>query len=319
VTLRLDESQVPALLEAFDLGDRGSLSDGPVATGRLGAIWRLDTERGSWAVKREVELTDDDLPEILDGAAFQQAALEAGVPAPVIRRTRSGDLFADVGAVHVRVQGWVEMEPPDIGLDPVAIGRQVAALHLVDFVGSIGEHPWYRQPVGADRWRELIIALRARRAPFADELDALVPELVAMEAYLGRPPRALRTCHRDLWADNVRRTPDGGLCVFDFDNAGLADPSQELAAVLVEYAGSDAERARTLADAYASAGGPGRVERETDFAMPIAQLAHILEEGCRRWLAATTDVGRADNEAWVREFLDRPLTPAVIDNLLAAL
>lgn len=52
--------------------------------------------------------------------------------------------------------------------------------------------------------------------------------------------------------------------------------------------------------------------------MPIAQLAHIVEEGCRRWLAADTDAGRADNETWVREFLDRPLTIAVIEALLAA-
>jgi hypothetical protein len=39
--------------------------------------------------------------------------------------------------------------------------------------------------------------------------------------------------------------------------------------------------------------------------------------GWRRWLAATTDAGRADNEGWVREFLDRPLTRSVIEALLA--
>ena len=50
--------------------------------------------------------------------------------------------------------------------------------------------------------------------------------------------------------------------------------------------------------------------------MPIAQLLHIVDEGCRRWLAATADEDRADNEAWVREFLDRPLTRQVIDALL---
>ena len=141
---------------------------------------------------------------------------------------------------------------------------------------------------------------------------------MALEAYLGAAPRTLRTCHRDLWADNVRRAHDGRLCVFDFDNAGLADPSQELAAVLVEYGGSDPARARSIRDAYAEAGGPGRVERRSDFAMPIAQLCHIVEEGCRRWLASTTDAERADNEGWVREFLDRPLTLALIEALLSS-
>ena len=106
--------------------------------------------------------------------------------------------------------------------------------------------------------------------------------------------------------------------MFDFDDAGLADPSQELAADprRVLHGGS-ARRAGLLRAAYAEAGGPGRVEDPTDFAMPIAQLSHILAEGCRRWLTATTDAERADNEGWVREFVDRPLTRAVIDALLA--
>jgi aminoglycoside phosphotransferase (APT) family kinase protein len=190
-------------------------------------------------------------------------------------------------------------------------------MHLVDFAGTIGLDPWYTEPVSAARWSEILTALRARRAPFADELDALIPELVALERYLGEPPRALRTCHRDLCADNVRRTRDGGLCVFDFDDAGLADPSQELAAVLVEYATTNPARAPFIRAAYREGRGPGRVDRPTDFAMPIAQLAHIVEKGCRRWLIATTDADRSDNESWVREFLDRPLTRTVIESLLA--
>jgi Ser/Thr protein kinase RdoA (MazF antagonist) len=309
---------VEALVVAFDLGASGDLSDGPVARGRLGSIWRLDTDRGSWAVKEEDDLTEADLPELLGGAAFQEAVLAAGIRVPAVRRSASGDIFATIGGVPVRVFAWVDLDPPDIALDPVAIGRLVAALHCVDFGGEVGEHPWYSAPVGRARWSEIVGDLRQRHAPFVDELDALVPELVAMEDLLGEAPRDLRTCHRDLWADNVRRVvaADGELCVFDFDNAGLADPSQELAAVLVEYAGMDPSRAAVIRGAYADAGGPGRAERPTDFAMPIAQLAHIVEEGCRRWLAATDDAGRADNAGWVREYLDRPLTRDLIAGLL---
>ena len=86
--------------------------------------------------------------------------------------------------------------------------------------------------------------------------------------------------------------------------------------VLVEY-GAEPGRAGLIRAAYAEAGGPGRVEDATDFAMAIAQLSHILVEGCRRWLAATTDAERADNEGWVREFVDQPLTRDVIAALLA--
>ena len=51
--------------------------------------------------------------------------------------------------------------------------------------------------------------------------------------------------------------------------------------------------------------------------MAIAQLSHILVEGCRRWLTADDDAERADNEGWVREFVDQPLTRDGIAALLA--
>lgn len=315
--MTLADSRVPALLAAFDLGDAGQLSDGPVACGRLGSIWRLDTAEASWAVKEVGDVDADVLTELLEGAAFQEAAAGDGVPVPQVRRTRDGAIVADLGETRARVTTWMDLDPPDLGLDAVALGTLVASLHRVPFTGTVGLDPWYAAPVGERAWRATIAALRTARAPFADDLDTIVPEQVALEAYLGGPPRALRTCHRDLWADNVRRTADGALCVFDFDNAGLADPSQELAAVLVEYAGTDPVRSRAIRDAYADAGGPGRVVGPRDFAMPIAQLAHIGAEGCRRWLAATSDDDRADNEGWVREFIDRPVTRRGIDALLS--
>ncbi len=313
----IGEAHVPAILAAFDLGSWGRLSDGPVASGKLGSIWRLDAEGGSWAVKHVTRVSRADQSEILEGAAFQEAARAAGVPTPEVRRTRTGELIATFDGLQARVHAWVDMEAPDTGLDPLELGRLLAGLHRVPFQGTVGQDHWYTDPVGADQWAELITSLRDRHAPFADEIAALVPEIVGLEAFLGGPSRAMRTCHRDLWADNVRRTRGGGLCVFDFDNAGLADPSQELALALVEYATSDPSRAPAIRAAYAEAGGPGRVEAPRDFAMPIAQLGHIVAAGSRRWLSATTDAERADNEAWVREFIARPLTRSIIDALLA--
>lgn len=258
-----------------------------------------------------------ELREMTEGAAFQEAALAAGVPVPAVRRTVDRRLIADLGGVRARVQRWVDLRPPDIGLDARDVGELVARLHQVPFAGTVGPDPWYGAPVGRRRWSELVERLRAAGAPFDAELAGLLPEILALEAVLGAPTRSQRTCHRDLWADNVRRTDGGGLCVFDFDNAGLADPSRELAAVLVEYAGWDRVRAGELRDAYAAAGGPGRVETPADFSMVIAQLHHIVQEACRRWLASSTDEERADNEGWVREYLDRPLSRTQIEALLA--
>ena len=70
----------------------------PVASGRVGAIWRLDTEAGGWAVKEVGALRRGELRSITEGAAFQEAALSrySGVPASV-RRTVDGRLIADTG------------------------------------------------------------------------------------------------------------------------------------------------------------------------------------------------------------------------------
>jgi thiamine kinase-like enzyme len=56
----------------------------------------------------------------------------------------------------------------------------------------------------------------------------------------------LRTCHRDLFADNVLGTEAGGLCVIDWENCGLADPSQELGLVAFDFGAGDPDRRKTL-------------------------------------------------------------------------
>jgi hypothetical protein len=177
--------------------------------------------------------------------------------------------------------------------------------------------PWYADPVGAARWGQLTRELADRGAPFAGQLDDFRGELEALEALIV-PPSSLRTCHRDLWADNLRATRAGELCVIDWDDTGLGDPSQELALVLFEFARHDPPRARALVDAYTMAGGPGRVRSAHDFTMPIAQLGHIGERSCQLWLDAADEGARNRAATLFGEFAGDALTRAVIDELLAA-
>jgi hypothetical protein len=53
--------------------------------------------------------------------------------------------------------------------------------------------------------------------------------------------------------------------------------------------------------------------------MLVAQLGHIARVGCERWLASSSDHERAGNAAWVREFLDEPVTVQVLDQILLAI
>lgn len=304
------------LARRFALGGAARLSDGPVARGKQGVVWRLETADGRWAVKLPFRPSTED--EVRLATAFQEAAHAAGVPTPQVRRTTDGEVFAPVEGRQARVYEWVDLCPPDTQLDPARVGAVVAAIHLVSVADQGPVDPWYREPVGADRWDRLVEQLRDAGAPFARRLADLRDELVALESWI-EPPQTIVTCHRDLWADNVLPTDDGGVCVIDWENSGPADPSQELGCVLFEFGRSDPGRARALVTAYSEAGGPASVSRRGHFSMLIAQLGHITQLAATDWLQPNPrSPDRADSAAWIGEVLDEPHARDLLESLLAS-
>jgi hypothetical protein len=311
----LDVRHASALADRYSLGADAVLS-GPVARGEQGQVWRLSTSLGTWAVKEL--LVRQSQSDACADADYQDAVRAAGVPMPGVVRTTTGDVLADLGPVLVRAYEWVDLHGPDLGLDPADVASVVASVHRVRVSGDGQVDPWHAEPVGSDRWDELVRALDTSGAPFSGDLARFRAELVALEGLLERP-RDLQTCHCDLWADNVLGTPNGRLCVIDWENCGPADPSQELGMVLFEFARGNARRARSLYDAYVDAGGPGRIDRPGNFSMAIAQIAHIAEHDCERWLdPAASTLDRERSARRFAEFISRPLTRAVIDELLDA-
>lgn len=299
---------------AYGLGSGATLT-GPAARGQLGQVWRLATDRGTYAVK---EWFGDPVPEEVERAArWEDGFAAGGAPVPRVHRTAGGAALTRVAGVPVRVHDWVEVLPADRGLDPEGVGEALAALHRVRLPVDGPVDPWSTDPVGEPRWRELCAELRAAGAPFAEPLAASVPTLLAAESVLAPVP-AVQVCHLDLWADNLRATAGGGLVALDWDNAGPGDPAGELLLVLFEFALGDPARARALVGAYRAAGGPGRMRGRGDATILLAQQGHILEYACRAWLA--TDPGdtaeRARLEAWAREGIDDPVTLETVDALL---
>ena len=300
----------------FGLGGAARLSDVPVARGKQGLVWRLDTTDGSWAVKEPFQRSGEG--EVRAATAFQEAACAAGIPAPQVRRTTEGCVFATCEGRQVRVYEWVDLQAPDAQIDPEQVGAVVAAIHCVSAADPGPPDPWYHEPIGAERWDQLAGQLLEAGAPFARRLADLRDELVALESWI-EPPDMLQTCHRDLWADNVLATADGGVCVIDWENSGPADPGQELGCVLFEFARTDPGRARALAGAYRQGGGPAAVNRRGHFSMLIAQLGHITEIAATDWLKPNPrSPQRADSAAWIGEVLDEPHTRELLDAILAA-
>ncbi|HSU35547.1 MAG TPA: aminoglycoside phosphotransferase family protein [Propionibacteriaceae bacterium] len=310
----LGTGSASAIAAEYDLGPVIDFT-GPVARGEQGEVWRLNSTSGSWAVKTTfapLSAAEAEVP-----GEFQARAEAEGVPAPTGRRSRDGHWLADVDDTAIRVFRWMEMEPPDPQLDPVLVGRTVAALHRVELPTRERPDEWYTEPIGAAAWAEIAAEAKRQRAPFADRLAAVCADLIDVESMM-HPMTAVQNGHRDLWADNVRGTPDGGILVIDWDNAGPADPSRELALVLFEFGRGRPDRLRLLYEAYLAHGGPGRIEFEADFSMVIAQLHHIGAMQLRRWLNPGLAVNdRARATASIAEFLDTPLNRPGVEEILA--
>ena len=145
----LDGGDAVTIADQFQLGDDARLS-GPVARGEVGQVWRLTTSLGSWAVKEPFEQPSREEAE--DDAVFQELVLARGVSMPKVMRTGAGEVLADVGDATVRVYGWIDLLARAARLDPVTVGRLVASIHGVKYVGQNPIDPWYTDPVGAARW-----------------------------------------------------------------------------------------------------------------------------------------------------------------------
>ncbi len=301
----------------FGLGTAITLS-GPVARGEVGEIRQLVTDRGRWAVKQDLDPPGpDDLAEAEASAEFHHRCWQAGIPTPEPVPSRRGGFVAEVGGEHVRAYSWVDLVDPDTGLDPATVGGLLARLHAVQARPQGPVHPWFEAPIGAREWRGVLKASRAAGAPYADRLAELVPHLLEVESIL-TPMRPVQTCHLDLWSDNLRRTTSGDLCVIDFDNAGPADPTREVAMLLFEVGQGNAERQQRLHEAYLTAGGTGRVTAREHFGMTVAQLHHIGHRHLTMWVAARDPEARARSLAGVEEFLAEPFLLADVDRLVSA-
>jgi Ser/Thr protein kinase RdoA (MazF antagonist) len=301
--------------DAFGLGRATSLGD-PVARGELGEVRRLETDRGTFAVKRRLDSWSIDEAET--STAYHRACWEAGIPTPEPLWATTGAFTAQVDGEQIRAYSWVELADPDPTLDPAAVGRLVARLHQLHHPWPTSEvDPWFEAPIGRAEWEGVLAASHAVGAPYAERLAELLPALLEIEAIL-TPMRPVQTCHLDLWADNLRCNA-GRPFVIDFDNAGPGDPSREIAMVIFEFGRGDAVRQRTLYEAYLAARGPGRVRGQADFGLAVAQLHHIGHRHLAMWIAARDPAARARSLAGIDEFLGEPLLLPDIGGLLETL
>ncbi|WP_188188103.1 phosphotransferase [Nonomuraea sp. SYSU D8015] len=296
-----------AVARAYGLGEPAGPA-GYAARGELGRIWRLDTQRGTWAVKEL--LVPQEEHDAREDAGFQLAARDAGVRLPRPVMTVDGDVLLDG---RWRVYEWVDLAAGEVVMG-AELGAVTAELHQVGHPAWGPATPWFSEPVGKAGWE----ALAAAGGEWAAALERALPELAALDDLVSPPgPDSLTTCHRDVNVENVRRASDGGVVVLDWENAGPARPAWELAKILVDLS---LEGAVAAYRAYRAAGGPAAVAEPADFSMAIAEQGHLLEFYVRRALSPEeSGENRSRARDRVKAMLSRPLTPARIETLLNVL
>ncbi|MGW0805823.1 phosphotransferase [Nonomuraea sp. NPDC002799] len=315
-------SAVVAVVRAYGLGE----PLGPpvyAARGELGVIWRLDTGRGSWAVKELLAPVEEQVARA--DTAFQLAAASAGVRLPRPVPASDGAILLDQS---LRVYEWVDLVD-GARVTGAELGAVTARLHGVGHPAAGPVPAWFAEPVGRAGWEALLDAgaewgsAQGRALPDAGAewrpaLGRVLPELIALDDLVVPPGREfVTTCHCDVNVENVRRAADGGVVVLDWENCGPARPGWELAKILADLPLHDAVAAYR---AYRAAGGPAPVSEPADFSMAIAEQGHLLEFYTRRALSpAESPENRARARDRLSTMLNRPLTRARIDTLLAAL
>jgi Ser/Thr protein kinase RdoA (MazF antagonist) len=295
------------------------------ARGELGRIWRLETIRGTWAVK---ELLRFDAQTVEQAAradvVFQEAAIRAGIPMPRPVLAKSGDVTTrfddrEGGTRRVRVYSWVDLAPRTIQPRLHDVAAILGRLHSLDLRTDQPPDPWFTVPPPVDRLEELLAAASADRVPWLSALARLVPIVAATLARIPDAPMAPAiTCHLDFNPENVLVDRAGRTVVVDWENSGPAPAEQELASVVAEFVHDTSETVDAL-DAYAAAGGSARLVDRSSFRLTVVVQANLVETYARRALSVETSAeDRARCAHWIEEIAANAFSVDRVDAWLAA-
>ncbi|MET0416888.1 MAG: phosphotransferase [Actinoplanes sp.] len=215
-------------------------------------MYRLDTDRGSFAVK-ELNLLDrrsDYWAEDVFG--FERAAFAAGIPMP------EPILATDHMLVHRWVEGEKVPEAPVSAAYAFEIGEILARIHGLDVAWRHGS---IEEPTSRD-WRELAERATVTGQPWAEELSLQVDTFLAIADFVDsceRPGPVVLT-HRDIQPWNLL-SREGRPVVLDWELSGMLDLSGELGSTALGLAkgpGFDDIRPaifRSVLDGYVAEGG----------------------------------------------------------------
>jgi hypothetical protein len=231
------EGLAEALADAFGLGEVAAAAT-PISFTPMGRCWSITTDRGRWLAVTVYDRITDEQAGI--GARLREAAVAAGVAAPVAVRSPHGRLIERVRGGSWRVHEWIEVRPAPMLPISAALARRVGTtfgtLHALAIPSDtpIGPYLISRRPEA--NWYRLRDEARAARMPWAERLEAMLPaflELPTIKADVS--PERLILCNQNLIPTHVRQGHRGELIVTEWDFAGSLTPELELGSALTHW------------------------------------------------------------------------------------
>jgi Ser/Thr protein kinase RdoA (MazF antagonist) len=326
---RMQSDLLAQVRRSFDLGDEG-VSIEPGARGAQGEVWRLTAGRRVYALKQVFAGAAPARSDVESEVAFARRAAAAGVRLPASHPDRNGQyVVPQAEGGWLRLYDWVELRSADLAAAAEALGVLLARLHRCAPPADRepnGAPPdrWYETPPEQNEWGPLVIAAARAEVSWATRLATAVEGLPALHSVLtSTDPARMRLCHRDLHPGNVLSDEAGELVVVDWEDAGPAEPAQELARTLMAcyHDGQpDLDSMRRAYRSYVRTDGPARLRSTADFTMLIASQLNFL--GLQLRVALDPTAASRDRQ-WAELEIDESLrilpTPELLATVLDAL
>ncbi|MEV5966616.1 hypothetical protein AB0L70_32910 [Kribbella sp. NPDC051952] len=231
------EGLAEKLAEVFGLGAVSEPAS-PVSFTPMGRCWAITTDRGRWLAVTVYDWITEEQAEI--GARLREAAVEAGVAAPIAVRSPQGRLIESVRDESWRVHEWIEVRPSPALPVSTALARRVGTtfgiLHGLAIPSAAPIHPYLTERGTAAQWNKLRGEAHAAGKPWTERLDAALPGLLdlhAIEADVSSDQLIL--CISNLIPSNVRLGHRGELIVTEWDFTGSLTPELEICSALTQW------------------------------------------------------------------------------------
>lgn len=244
--LAADNDHVEWLCAGLDLGQcRGEIT--PVYGGFHHRMWRLETDRGAFAIKQLSPAAQLDDPSVRAHFEASESAADAfacvGVPAIVALRGSAGYLQQRDGEGYL-VYHWTDARAAGRNTITAQQGAHVAGLmanmHLAD-IRVAGLPAMEFDCHSEDNIAALVAWAVQRNVRDARELESRLPDMLKV---VGLQSEAIRTLesrlvvsHGDLDHKNVLWTEDGEPLLIDWESVRRLNPTYELILEALDWSG----------------------------------------------------------------------------------